>query len=75
MITSERQTIANQTVSNEHEKCEDLIARAKALIKGSLHTDELIGEMLKRETGLRALCAIAVLLEKARRDNPSKTVA
>src|SRR5262249_54336951 len=27
--------------------------RAEALMKGSLHTDELLGEVVKRETGLR----------------------
>ena len=27
--------------------------RAEALMKGSLHTDELLGEVVKKETGLR----------------------
>ena len=33
--------------------------RAEVLMKGSLHTDELMGAVVKRETGLRTACRIS----------------
>jgi phosphate acetyltransferase len=33
--------------------------RAEALMKGSLHTDEVMGEVVKRNTGIRTACRIS----------------
>jgi phosphate acetyltransferase len=44
-------------------KAVDLVreGRAEALMKGSLHTDELMGAVVKRETGLRTARRISLL--------------
>jgi phosphate acetyltransferase len=55
-----------ESVVSEHShdsaaKAVELVSRgaAEALMKGSLHTDELMGAVVSRQAGIRAMCRIS----------------
>ena len=77
MTISERQPIENQLMNRRHEKYERLLERAKALPPLPMAVVPPCDEssLSASVTTRLASCAVAALVAKARREDPSKAVA